>query len=77
MSPLPRGHHSELSVAGSSVLVMETTRTTRALHVVRPQETPGVATLVGEPETEGLSVEDYWARVQELRAVLARLRPAN
>jgi len=40
------------------------------LHVVRPDE----AAAAGHEE---LSVEDYWAQVQALRADLARLRPAN
>ncbi len=60
----------ELSVVRSSVRDMETTRTTRALRVVRPDEAPAV-------EPDELSVEDYWAQVQALRADLARLRPAN
>jgi hypothetical protein len=60
----------EVSVAGPSVVRMETTRTTRVLRVVRRNDLPA------EPSDE-LSVEDYWAQVQALRADLARLRPAN
>lgn len=54
---------------------METTRTTRALRLLRPDETPKHGKRPADEPVPG--TEDYWARVQALRDDLARLRPAN
>ncbi len=51
---------------------MDETGTAPALRVVRPEETAGTQTYDAAPSTE-----TYWARVQQLRGDLARLRPAN
>ena len=65
---------------GPSVLDMETTGMTRALRVVRPDETDSRDR---DPRCDAgydagtLSTEEYWARVQALRADRERLRPAN
>ncbi len=56
-----------LSVEVPIVPLMRTTRTERRLTVVRAGTT---ATPPDEPESR----EDYWRRMQELRAELARLR---
>jgi hypothetical protein len=61
---------------------MKTTGTTRALRVVRAEETlasgaPAEETLASGVVDEELTVEEYWAQVQALRSDLARLRPAN
>jgi hypothetical protein len=59
---------------------METTGMTRALRVVRPDETDSRDCDQGHDagfDAGTLSTEDYWARVQALRADRERLRPAN
>ena len=63
-------------MAGPSVRVMDRTGTTRALRVVRPGETHG-ADGDTRDDAGALSTEDYWARMQALRADRERLRPAN
>ena len=53
---------------------------TRALRVVRPDETDSRDCDQGYDagfDVGTLSTEDYWARVQALRADRERLRPAN
>ena len=59
---------------------METTDTQPVLRLVRPGE-PAGAFEPREPASPDvgatLTTEDYWARVQQLRADLAALRPAN
>jgi hypothetical protein len=65
-----RGHEfergSELSAAGPTVPGMSTNETTPPLRVVRDDER----------SPADREREDYWARVQALRADLARLRSA-
>ena len=65
-----RGHEferaPELSAAGPTVPGMSTSEETRTLRVVHDDERAP-----GDRERE-----DYWARVQALRADLARLRTA-
>jgi hypothetical protein len=65
------GARRKLSVQAPTVLDMDTTRRLRAVEAPEPAE-PGSA-----PRTQDAGAEEYWARVQELRADLARLRPAN
>ena len=54
---------------------MDTTDTRPALRVVRPGEPAGTDPTLTPGQT--VDPEDYWARVQQLRADLAALRPAN
>jgi hypothetical protein len=56
----------ELSAAGPTVPGMSTSEETRTLRVVHDDE----------PSPGDRDREDYWARVQALRADLARLRSA-
>jgi hypothetical protein len=56
---------------------METTDTQPALRLVRPGEPAGASEPSSPDVGATLSTEDYWARVQQLRADLAALRPAN
>lgn len=56
---------------------MDTTGTKRALRVVHPGETPSTDRDTRYDAGAALSTEDYWARMQELRADRERLSRAN